>query len=285
MRGTDEGPSALSPQLRRWIGNDVLVLRDEGWPEPPSLRPPDLAADRRDAAERPLAGLPLCWALPVLVESPSAVADGPGPPTDRVSLSTREPDVPRQTDDRVPQEERRPGAAGGTACGNAAALAPGVEERVPQGWSDEPSRDRGAMRTETANTSPTRSTVGPGQYVPILRTAPPTHAVHQTDRYRLAAGVVAAWACAGGAASRSSMTCHGRGDAGRRLGLGPLCTSVATVSENPDPLPPRNCPERNPTEAAFAEMEARVAAVNGPPPPGTPPPPPDRYKGGDLKTK
>src|SRR5687767_8466411 len=25
--------------------------------------------------------------------------------------------------------------------------------------------------------------------------------------------------------------------------------SVATVSENPDPLPPRNCPERNPTEA------------------------------------
>jgi hypothetical protein len=61
--------------------------------------------------------------------------------------------------------------------------------------------------------------------------------------------------------------------------------SVATVSENPDPLPPRNCPERNPTEAEFAEMEARVAAANGPPPPGTPQLPPDRYKGGDVKTK
>jgi hypothetical protein len=60
--------------------------------------------------------------------------------------------------------------------------------------------------------------------------------------------------------------------------------SVATVSENPEPLPPRQCDERHPTEAEFAEMEARVEAANaGNRAPGAPPPPPlpaDRYKGG-----
>ena len=65
--------------------------------------------------------------------------------------------------------------------------------------------------------------------------------------------------------------------------------SVATVSENPEPLPPRECPERNPTEAEFAEMEARVEAANAanrePGAPPLPPLPPDRYKGGEIKTK
>lgn len=65
--------------------------------------------------------------------------------------------------------------------------------------------------------------------------------------------------------------------------------SVATVSENPEPLPPRECAERNPTEAEFAEMEARVQAANagnqGPDTPPLPPLPPDRYKGGEVRTK
>jgi hypothetical protein len=61
--------------------------------------------------------------------------------------------------------------------------------------------------------------------------------------------------------------------------------SVANVSENPEPLPPKDesCVQtRNPTSAEMAEMERRVSELNprhtagGPP---APPWPPDRYRG------
>jgi hypothetical protein len=61
--------------------------------------------------------------------------------------------------------------------------------------------------------------------------------------------------------------------------------SVANVSENPEPLPPKDqsCGQtRNPTSAEMAEMERRVSELNprhtagGPP---APPWPPDRYRG------
>ena len=62
--------------------------------------------------------------------------------------------------------------------------------------------------------------------------------------------------------------------------------SVATVSENPEPLPPKDpscTTSRNPTRAEMDEMEARVAKANPyTPPPGAPPVPPlppDRYRG------
>jgi hypothetical protein len=61
--------------------------------------------------------------------------------------------------------------------------------------------------------------------------------------------------------------------------------SVANVSENPEPLPPKekDCGSRNPTSAELAEKEARVGALNAKPlAPGEPPPSPlpaDRFKG------
>ena len=62
--------------------------------------------------------------------------------------------------------------------------------------------------------------------------------------------------------------------------------SVATVSENPQPLPPKakDCvTTRNPTSAEMAAMESRVSELDRrPETPGAPPPPPlpaDRFKG------
>ncbi len=61
--------------------------------------------------------------------------------------------------------------------------------------------------------------------------------------------------------------------------------SVASVSENPEPLPPRSCSNpRNPTAAEMAEKDGRVNELNGgvapPGAPPLPPPPADRYEGG-----
>ena len=65
--------------------------------------------------------------------------------------------------------------------------------------------------------------------------------------------------------------------------------SQATVSENPEPLPPKTCAEpRNPTAAEMAGMEKRVGELNpkqpqvpgGPPPPTPGDRPTDAYGGG-----
>jgi len=63
--------------------------------------------------------------------------------------------------------------------------------------------------------------------------------------------------------------------------------SVANVSENPDPLPPKDkdcVGTRNPTAQEMAEKDRRTAELNGRNPgPGAPPPPSfpfDRYAGG-----